>query len=455
MLQLFDHSLGRGVRLFALPLALLSLLALAVTVWILHDLEHEQEIVSEIIKYLPASELADARELSGTLQLQHRLSVLLVLNVIGTTIAFLFLVRAYVSSEQSLRDAKVLATDIRASMDAAIITTDRQGRITSINPRGRELVGLSDEWIGERLADVGREHALLESLRVDVSRHHKSIRDREYCVHNRGHTRTLRAGCTLLRNQRSTEIGTVVHVSDVTERAFMEERLRRMERYMGLGSLAAGLQHEIKNPLSALSLHIQLLHEQLSTDHVDHDVEESLTVLRNEVRRISTVLDGFGNYASTTQLGRTPVDTQLLIDRLIRLLRPQATQQKVALDVQAASLTLPLVPADPVRLEQVLLNLALNGLAAMPQGGQLLFQLGQRETMFEISVSDSGHGIPSEIQSQIFDPYFTTKHDGTGMGLALCEKIIRQHDGSIDFTTGPQGTTFRISLPLEAPHEPL
>jgi len=104
-----------------------------------------------------------------------------------------------------------------------------------------------------------------------------------------------------------------------------------------------------------------------------------------------------------------------------------------------------------VGLEQVLLNLALNAMSAMPDGGTLTFRVSQPSDALRCDVVDSGRGIPLEIQSQVFDPYFTTRNDGTGMGLALCDKIIRQHDGSIDFRTGPQGTEFTILLPLDIP----
>ena len=106
------------------------------------------------------------------------------------------------------------------------------------------------------------------------------------------------------------------------------------------------------------------------------------------------------------------------------------------------------VQADAAQLEQVLLNLALNAIAAMPDGGLLRFRISQQLDRLRMDVIDTGRGIPPEIQSQIFDPYFTTRSDGTGMGLALCDKIMRQHDGSIEFQSSTSGTTFSILLPL-------
>jgi len=443
-----DKPNSNGIRRFAAGLATLSLISLILTAWIMIDVQREQQIVARIIQHLPESDLLVAEELSGDLRLHHGLGYLLVLNLIGTAIAVILLIRGYISSERSLRDVKVWATDILASMDAGVITTDRDGKMTSINPSGRSLLGLAGDHLGQTLAAIGPDHELLDSICTEVNTHHSPIRDQDYRVTSDGHKQTLRADCTPLRNQRSEEIGTVIHVCDVTEKTLIEERLRRMERYMGLGSLAAGLQHEIKNPLSALSLHIQLLCERLAEENPEAEVTELLDVLRTEVQRINDVLDGFRNYASVTELGRADVDITQLVHKLVRLLRPHAEKQNVTIQVDLPGEAIGLIQADSVGLEQVLLNLALNGVSALPDGGSLRFRVTRQKDAVQIDVADTGAGIPPKIQSKIFDPYFTTRSDGTGMGLALCDKIISQHDGSIDFRTGPEGTEFRVLLPI-------
>ncbi|QEG01227.1 Sporulation kinase E [Stieleria maiorica] len=448
---MFDSHDGRGVRRFAFGLALLSLVAVSVTAWILSNVRREQEIVARLIQHLPESDLQVAKELSGDLSLQSGLSILLVLNIIATAIAFALVVRGYLSSERTLKDVRVLSADILASMDVGVITTDKNAVITSTNPSGRELIGLDGDGVGTRLSEIGPQHALLDAICTEITTYHHPIRDRDYCVTRNGHQATLRAGGTMLHNRHNDQIGMVIHLRDVTEKTLMEERLRRMERYMGLGSLAAGLQHEIKNPLSALSLHIQLLCERLDHESDDQEVAELLDILNTEVRRINDVLDGFRSYASVAELGRAPVDVVFLIEKLARLLRPQAEHQNVKLVVDPPAEMISMIQADSSRLEQVFLNLAINALAAMPDGGTLRFDVRGGDGSVTIAVSDTGAGIPAEIQSQVYDPYFTTRSEGTGMGLALCDKIIRQHDGSIDFQTGDQGTVFTVALPIGAP----
>ncbi|EMI52987.1 two-component system sensor histidine kinase NtrB [Rhodopirellula sallentina] len=463
---MIDPPGARGVRRIAIGLALLSLLSLAVTAWILATVSREQEILKQIIKHLPTSDLKIANELSGDLSLQSSLLALLVLNVMATAVAFVFVVRAYLSSEKSLADVKVLSSDILASMDSGVITTDENGVITSINTRGRSLlgwdpngsngesdnavgsVGAPKPGIGGNIAEINRDHGMLAQICEESRLRAEPIRDRDYRVQRDGLVQTFRAGCTRLHNRGGQQIGQVIHVRDVTQKALMEERLRRMERYMGLGSLAAGLQHEIKNPLSALSLHIQLLCERLAKETGDAEVNESLDILNTEVKRIGSVLDGFRSYASINDIGRSPVDVNLLIEKLVRLLRPQAEGQKVQIRVQPSREMLGMIQADSVRLEQVFLNLAINAIASMPDGGVLCFVISGDDRGIQVDVVDTGKGIPAEIQPKIFDPYFTTRPDGTGMGLALCDKIIRQHNGNLDFQTSPQGTTFTVVLPV-------
>lgn len=448
MFHVYETRVSRGFQLAIGGLTLLSLTGLVVTLWILADFQHEQEIVARIIRDLPDSDLAVARELAGELRFQSQLSILLVLNICVTAVALALLVRAYLNSERSLREVKVLASDVLGSMDQGVLTTDRNESITSINPRGMELLGLHGNVLDQPLSVVGIEHTLLSVICSHVNAHHSPVRDCDYTITTQGHEQTLRAGCSLLRNEQQEELGTVIHVRDVTERALMEQRLRRMERYAGLGSLATGLQHEIKNPLSALSLHVQLLDEALMGQNLSPEVDEMLGVIHTEIIRLTAVLEGFRDYASMSEPGRSDVDLAALINKLARFIRPQAEQQHVKVEVNLAEKTLPAIKADSVHMDQVLLNLALNALQAMPDGGTLSIGLQQDGEWLRIKVTDTGKGIPAEFRDRIFDPYFTTRNDGTGMGLALCEKIVRQHDGTIDLKTGAGGTTFSVILPI-------
>ena len=236
---------------------------------------------------------------------------------------------------------------------------------------------------------------------------------------------------------------------DVSDRVLMEERVRRMERFLSLGTLASGLHHEIKNPLTALSIHVQLLEKRLRDPSPRKPVEELIGVVKSEVLRLNGVLESFRDFASLQRLAVQPADVDALLGDVARLIAPQAGQQHVEIAVESPATDLPRVPLDVEKIKQGVLNLVINALEAMPDGGSLVLSAAARDGELIIEVSDSGPGIPPEIQPSLFKPYFSTKAQGTGMGLALTEKLVGQHGGRIEFRTDPRGTTFSIAIPLE------
>jgi len=225
--------------------------------------------------------------------------------------------------------------------------------------------------------------------------------------------------------------------------------MRRMERFLSLATLAAGLHHEIKNPLTALSIHIQLLEESLASGQTGHGVDELVSVLKTEVCRLNGVLESFRSFAHLRRLSLQPTDALGVLENAIRLVRPQAAEQRVQISLLHPQNELPAIALDPDRFEQAVLNLVINALEAMPEGGTLTISADVVDGEFRVWVKDSGPGIPPEVQKNLFQPYFSTKDKGSGMGLALSEKLIGQHGGRIDYRTGSEGSTFEISVPLE------
>jgi signal transduction histidine kinase len=310
-------------------------------------------------------------------------------------------------------------------------------------------LAIDDRAVGQTLDAAFDEDMPLAQVAQNVLEFCKSQYDRDFSVTRQGHSVGLRADGHLLRDTDDSTIGVVMYIRDITERTLIEDQMRRMERFMGLGTLAAGLHHEIKNPLSALSLHVQLLEESLEGNQ-DYDVGEHLGVLKTEITRINGVLESFRNFASLATLKRSHTDLSQLVKQTAELIRPKSEQQHVELKLNLPSQPPPLISADSARLEQVLLNLVLNSLDSMRQGGTLGLSLHQDNGTIKIDVADTGPGIPENVQGRIFDPYFTTKTDGSGMGLALCDKVIQQHNGQIAFQTSSKGTVFQISLPVDS-----
>ncbi|WP_207396751.1 sensor histidine kinase [Bremerella alba] len=395
---------------------------------------------------LPRDSTATAKELVVELGWQFRLSILVVLNLIATGMALALLSRAYRTSQESLRDFKALTGHILSSIDQAVITTNLDGIVTSINRQGLELLDSKLDYVNRHIAALSTEFALDQFL-ADWQLEKSASMTCDF--HSIKNGRTVRAACQTLNDFEGKEIGNVLQLRDVTERVLMEERMRRMERYMGLGSLAAGLHHEIRNPLAALSLHAQLLEEQLEEDQVSEEIQQMLAVIKTEMTRIGGVLEGFRDFASMDNLRLEPVNLVKLIQRQVDLATPQARQQEIDVCCHLPESPLPNLLADLVRLEQVLLNLLVNAMQAMPSGGTLSIAVSETPDSVRIEISDTGGGIPENLHDRVFDAYFTTKSEGTGLGLAFCDKIVRQHSGSIDFYCNNSGTTFVVTLPIQ------
>jgi signal transduction histidine kinase len=424
------------------------LVAALFTAWLTWMLYLEQGMNAELAVATGPARTELVVKLANALGWQVGLALVVLTILLTTAGAVVVMLRAYLTSLRRLREVKVLAGDILSSMDQAVVTTDREGLITSMNPRGRELLSPGRDCVGQPLAAIQTAGSGLDALRRSVLETCRPVSDRPFSVTCDGHVRRLRSDCHVLHGAEGDVRGTVLHIRDVTERALIDERIRRMERHGELGAVAAGLHHEIKNPLTALSLHVQLLDERLAEDADSPAVNEMLGVIKTEITRLNGVLDTFRSFASLRALSVQPADVLQLVHKSVRLLQPQAQRQGVRLAVRAPESGLPPAPLDAPKFEQMLLNLMINGLEAMPKGGDLTISVRADSTELQIDVADTGSGIPPDIQPRIFDPYFTTRSDGAGMGLAWSERIVQMHQGHIDFQTGPRGTTFSVTIPL-------
>ncbi len=438
----------RAMLLAMIGVLVAVVLAVAMTVWLVFEVRKEQQAIAELLRDESGTVNTQVSALPAEMRIQLVFSILVLAVLVVAAIALLRVFLAYLASQESLHEVETLSWNIFASMDRAVVTTDCHGLITSMNPAAYTLLHIGSECVGRPLTDISTNEVSLDRLSHRVLQSNNPVRDCEYSVVRGPRKHRLRIDCHLLVDTDKRVFGTVLYVRDITDRILVGERIRRMERFLGLGSLAAGLQHEIKNPLSALSLHVQLLEEHLQGES-DTEVTEDLGVLKTEMRRISGVLEGFQDFATLDTLNRSVVGIVQIVRRTVRLVRPQAEGQHVQITLATPTDELPPVSVDVAKLEQVLLNIILNALEEMPTGGQLKVRLGHDEDTAWIEIMDTGPGIPERVQPRIFDPYFTTKSEGSGMGLAVCEKIIQQHSGQIDFDTGPNGTTFRLSLPAE------
>ncbi len=450
----------RNLRLAIISLLLLSGCSLVITFCFVVELGREQEVVKGLVRDLPSRDLPVAKELVDELQWQSRWTIFVIVQVVVTGLAVAVLFRAYLSSQDKLNDIKALAGDILSSMEQAVITCDNDGLVTSLNERAVELLSTAGDPVGRSLRQLTQQIDLVR-FRAEAESHtgHSLIKD--YPIQRGGDRVWLRTFCQPLRDADGVVIGNVFQLRDVTADRHLQDRMGRMERYMGLGSLAVGLHHEIKNPLAAVSLHVQLVEEALVGNPLPDDVPEMLSIIKAEMKRTGQVLESFRDYASNAKLHRVEVNLRELIDRQFDLLRPMAESNQISLNVCLAEDLPSQLMLDPTRVEQIVHNLMTNAIEAMGSGGSLTIQAKPHRDEDTDGVlmtfSDTGGGIPENVRPHVFDAYFTTKGQGTGMGLALSDKIARQHGGRLNLTIADNGTTFELflpTLPMASPNSP-
>jgi signal transduction histidine kinase len=256
----------------------------------------------------------------------------------------------------------------------------------------------------------------------------------------------------------------------------LERRTRSAERLAELGTLTGGLAHEIKNPLSTVGLNVQLLQEDVQTLAQDAGLDEShieglgrvqrrLESLRRETQRLRDILEDFLRFAGRVELDTRPTDIHTLIDELTDFFEPQARDAGVNLRTQLSA-NPSVVPADAALLKQALLNLLINATQAMtkareesqPHGGadELIVRTECGKTLdgdeLRIHVTDTGPGMAGEVVQKIFQPYYSTKRGGTGLGLPTSRRIVEEHGGHVTAHSEPgQGTDFTLTLPAKTP----
>jgi len=225
-----------------------------------------------------------------------------------------------------------------------------------------------------------------------------------------------------------------------------EAELVRSEKLAALGQLAAGIAHEIRNPLTSINILIHSLRERLPSENSQ---QEDLKVIEEEIHRMNEIVDQFLRFAKPAPPFFEKTDVLSIVEETLQLLRPQIEKQRIVVEKEFQAL--PMIQMDPEQMKQAMLNLLLNAIQAMPEGGQLTLKGRNSEDgqWIHLSIQDSGMGISGEDIDKLFDPFFSTKEGGIGLGLSITHRIIDQHHGKIEVETIPgEGTLFTVCLPI-------
>ena len=385
----------------------------------------------------------------GTLKV---VASLLLLSAVG--IIFFMAVLNYRAVTETFERIKNLMRNILQSIPTGVLTLDSRGTVTSLNNATERLLGLrASAVVGRRLEEFPVSADLVAWIRQARSGERLVDEADLTLTVESGRRATVRASATELRDEAGWSEGLVVLLRDITEVSRLEAQLRRADKLAALGTLAAGVAHEVKNPLHALTLNLHLLEKEVGTRDSSSEAHEYCTILRSEVQRIDRIVENFLRFSKPSIPEAKQLDLHALLERVVSLLAFEAADHSVAIET-AFDPTLTAITGDEGQLSQVFLNLGINALQAMPAGGALVVRTRLDRGWAEVAVEDSGPGIEADIVPHIFDPYFTTHPRGVGLGLAIAHRIVEGHRGTMDVETAAgRGTTMIVRLPQASTFE--
>ena len=371
--------------------------------------------------------------------------VLILLGLAG--FISMFWMQGYRSARKSLQDESAIKDQVVTSLPVGLIATDKDGRIAFYNSAAERITGLDlARARGKDPDSVLPPHFCGVSESLDQG---EPISEKEMeCEFTENRIVPVSISASKIINEEGQFVGQVLIIRDLGEVRRLQDEIRRKEKLAAIGGLAAGVAHEIRNPLSSIKGIASYYKSKFKDGSED---KEMAGVMIEEVDRLSRVISELLEFARPTQLDRKPSDMNEVLNHSARLVEQEAAAKNI--DIQ---LNLPSDPVkadvDPDRLTQCFLNLFLNALQAMENGGRLTVSSSTGVNGdIAIDIKDNGSGISAEDLSKVFDPYFTTKPKGTGLGLAIVHKIIEAHQGQIKVRSSiGRGTVFSIALPLGA-----
>ena len=369
---------------------------------------------------------------------------LIFLLITCSGIVSLLLAQGYRTARSSLSRIKAFSDSLVENMPIGLLAVDPAGLLIAFNQTAEAI-------LGRRAGDVlGRraEEILPDGFREIFRRltDERRIIEREIDFTGaEGRTILLEVIATTLHEEDDTFVGSVILFRDMTEMRRLKQEVARSQRLASLGSLAAGVAHEIRNPLSSIKGFATYFRERYREDPDDRQTAETMI---SEVDRLNRVITQLLEFARPMTMKRVPTSIQTVIRHALRTVEGQAREKGVVIETDLPA-TIPEIPLDADRMSQVLLNLILNAIAATDAGGRIRVSLARNDDRtIRIVIADTGTGIRQEDLSRVFDPYFTTKPSGTGLGLPIVQKIVEAHGGAIRLESeAGKGTTATLLLP--------
>jgi PAS domain S-box-containing protein len=351
---------------------------------------------------------------------------------------------------KQMRDVKEIFSALKDNLDQimanlqdGLILFTRDSKAILVSAAVENFLGVSRElMLGHNVDEFFLKDTALGRTVLDSFESHTPIAQRE--VETEDGSRVMVSLDFI--EEGGERIGALLTLRDAESVRRIESEIELSHRLAAIGRLASGVGHEVKNPINAIVVHLELLRQKLQ--QADPATRRHMDVIGSEIHRLDRVVQMLVDFTRPVELRLTELDVRKLVDDVTQLASPDAARQGVKIERQLPVESL-LARADSDLLKQALLNVVLNGVQAMPQGGTLSIRASKEDDEIMVDVRDQGSGIPAEIRDKIYDLYFTTKKTGTGIGLAMTYKVMQLHHGSVDFESGDgRGTSFRLRLPL-------
>jgi len=346
--------------------------------------------------------------------------------------------------QQLVGDLASLHQDTIRCLSSGLVTTTLDGTITTMNDAACDILGITlAPPIGQKLAS---HIPSLEVVLAKVGAQGRVLRDEVDAIRADGVERRLGLSATPLSDHTGNVTGRVIHFQDLTDLRHMEQAVARAERLAGIGRLAANIAHEIRNPLASISGSVEVLKR---LPGADAETCNLVDIAVREVDRVNALISNLLDYARPRTEDRQRLDLAEMVAEIAKIFELERRAKEVRLQLHAP--TNVWVEAASGQMQQVLWNLLRNAAEAMPEGGAIYLSTAQRNVTPPeaiLMVRDTGIGIAREDLEHIFEPFFSRKAGGTGLGLATTARIVEDHKGTIDVLSHPgKGTTFTIHLP--------
>lgn len=351
---------------------------------------------------------------------------------------------------RQIRDSKEIFSALKDNVDQlmaklqdGLMLFTRDSRVVLVSAPVESFLGRPrGELLGRTVQEVFARDSLLGAALLDAFERRRPISQREF---DAAGGKRVQVSLDFVQ-EKTSQIGALLIIRDTEPVRRIGDEIEMSRRLSASGRLTRGVAHEVKNPINAIVLHLQLLQNKLAQQ--EPDTRRHMDIIESEIRRLDRVVQTLVDFTRPRDLHLEDFDFRRLLEEVAQLAAPDAEQHGVTIDLHMPEDPLPL-KIDLDLMKQALLNVVINGVQAMPQGGQLTISARRENEVAVAEVQDQGQGIPKDLHDKVFELYFTTKKEGSGIGLAQTYQILQWHYGTVEFESAETtGTVFRFRVPI-------